>query len=200
MIPLMKPWAAISYDTNTYRDLTWFARGLYASISRITPEDFLQNPSPDYRYINLVTADMALRQDISQTLNNLELDRFSYVHPTSTVCQDVSEFGILVYPNCSIYHNVDLDQDIIIHANSAIGHNAHIGEGTYISGGVIIGGSAHIGNYNWLGLSVTVYDKVRIADHVKLAARSVAKNDITESGTYGTVFTTKKLFQQYNSK
>jgi UDP-perosamine 4-acetyltransferase len=192
----MKPLAAISHDTSTYHDLTWFARELDISISQITPEDFLKNPSSDYLYINLVTIDMALRQNINQTLNNLELDRFSYVHPTSTVCQDVSDLGILMYPNCAIYPNVDLGQDIIIHSNTSIGHNACIGKGTFFSGGVTIGGNAHIGNFNWFGLSVTVYDKVRIADHVKLGARSVVKDNISESGTYGTVFTTKKLFQK----
>jgi acetyltransferase-like isoleucine patch superfamily enzyme len=185
--------AAISFDTSTFKDLQYFLSLESLTLDRIDPDNLFQIKNSQSCFINLVTVDMKLRQRINLELDTLQSDRFSYVHPSSVVCQDLTNLGIFVYPNSTVYPRTMLDKDIIIHSGCAIAHNVHIKQGTFISGGVTIGGNSHIGAYNWIGISVSVFDKVSIVDHVILGAKSVIKHDITAPGTYGTVFTTKKV-------
>lgn len=187
------PLRAISYDTATFRDLKYFLKEEESiEIDNIEPEEFFSTLDNQYQYINLISNDTKLRAEISEHLDRHNLVRFTYIHPSASVSSTVG-LGVLIYPNVTVYPNVVINNDIIIHANSAVGHQANIGQGTYISGGCMIGGSTNIGNYCYIGLSVTLYDKISIQDFINVAAGAIIKNNLLESGTYASVVLNKKI-------
>lgn len=189
-----KPCVAISYESATYNDLRFFLKTEHnVDLLRITPEDFFQSSNTDCQYINLISNNMMLREKITNLIDSQQLSRFSFIHPKASVSSEILPAGIFVYPNCTIYTGVELKNDIIVHAHSLIAHNIVVSTGTYFSGGVVVGGSTQIGQFCWIGLNVTIYDKLTITDHVTIAARAVIKHDLIEPATYGTVFLTKKL-------
>ena len=185
---------AVSYDGETFADLKYFLAKESLCIHRISPEDFFQESfKQDTYFINLVSSCMKLRKKVSIHLDANQLSRFNYIHPSSVVCPELYNQGIVVYPNCSIYPTAKLGNDIIIHAGTGIAHNTKIGKGTYISGGVVLGGSTSIGDFCYIGIGTLLRDKIKIADEVHLSMNSVVKHDILESGVYGNPSLIKKI-------
>lgn len=188
-----KPLVALSYNTLTFKDLQYWLKTFYnIELSRLDPSD-LQSLSNSNQYINLVTKDISLREKITNSLNDLHLDRFSFIHPTASIDVDLVNAGALIYPNVSVYPNSDIGKDVIIHANSLIAHGVSIGIGTYLSGGVVIGGSSKIGNFCFIGLSSSILDRVQLVSHVVLGANSKVKKNILVSGTYACPTLLKKI-------
>lgn len=188
-----KPLAAISYNTATFRDLEYWLKTLYQTeLLRIDPFD-LEYLSDSNQYINLVTKDFSLREKITKKLDNECLDRFSFIHPKASIDIDLSDAGVLIYPNVTIYPNSIVGKDVVIHANSLIAHYASIGNGSYLSGGVVIGGTSTIGSFCFIGLSSSISDNVQIVSHVVLGANSKVKKNILVSGTYACPILLKKI-------
>ena len=188
-----KPCAVISYDTVTCNDLTYYMSKENVNLIRISPEDFLQTPTDEYQYINLVINDMKLRETITDKLDNNNLDRFSFVHPSAAVDVDVGPTGLLIYPHVVVYPNVKINNDIIIHANTLIAHFSELGKGTYVSGSVTIGGNTKIGNYCSIGISATIVDKLTISPYVRIGPATLIRKNIISPGTYASPKTVKKL-------
>jgi UDP-3-O-[3-hydroxymyristoyl] glucosamine N-acyltransferase len=163
------------------------------NLIRISPEDFLQTPTDEYQYINLVINDMKLRETITDKLDNNNLDRFSFVHPSAAVDVDVGPTGLLIYPHVVVYPNVKINNDIIIHANTLIAHFSELGKGTYVSGSVTIGGNTKIGNYCSIGISATIVDKLTISPYVRIGPATLIRKNIISPGTYASPKTVKKL-------
>ena len=200
---ITKPCVAISYDSATYHDLkTYLKHDHNVDLLRFTPEDFFRLPfsffqdhNTSYQYINLISQDFELREKICQHLDKCQTERFSYVHPSSTVVGATVGQGVFVYPNCVLYPRAVVENDVVIHSQTAIAHQSVVGHGTYISGKVVVAGGTTIGAYCQLGLDATVFDKITIADHVIVGACSIVKKNILQSGTWATVFNkrTQKL-------
>lgn len=199
-----KPCVAISYDSATYHDLkTYLKHDCNIDLMKFTPEEFFRLPvsffhdpsTRGYQYINLISQDFELREKICRHLDTNQADRFSYVHPSSTVVGATVGQGVFVYPNCVIYPSANVGNDVVIHGQTLIAHQAVIGQGTYISGKVVVAGGTSIGAYCQLGLDATVFDKITIVDHVLIGACSIVKKSILQSGTWATVFNkrTQKL-------
>jgi len=188
-----KPCAVISYDTVTCNDLTYYMSMESVNLIRVGPEDFIQNPTNEYQYINLVVNDMKLREVITNKLDNNNLDRFSFVHHRANVDVDVGLTGILIYPHVTVYPNVKINNDVIIHANTLIAHFSELGKGTYVSASVTIGGGTKIGNYCSIGMSATIVDKLTISSYVKIGPATLVRKNIISSGTYASPGIVKKL-------
>ena len=188
-----KPCAIISYDTVTCTDLTYYMLEENVNLIRISPEDFIQNPTNEYQYINLVVNDMKLREVITNKLDSNGLDRFSFVHPKSNVDVNIGPTGILIYPHVIVYPNVKINNDVIIHANTLIAHFSELGQGTYVSGSVTIGGNTKIGNYCSIGISATIIDKLTISSYVKIGPATLIRKNIISRGTYASPKIVKKL-------
>lgn len=187
------PLAAISYDSSTFDDLKFYVKHYHGfDLQRIDPESFLQNPNRELAYINLVSQDWSLRQQISGVLDN-DLERFSFVHPDSESPGTVVGLGVFIYPKVSLYPSAVIGNDVIIHSLSAVPHKTTIGNGTYISGKVVIGGKTNIGNWCYIGLDSTIFDCISIVDQVTVGACSVIKKSITKSGTWSTSYKKKLL-------
>ena len=188
-----KPCAVISYDSVTSQDLRFYLKKENIELMRIDPMEFLQNPTDEYQYINLVVNDMDLREAITNELDKNNLDRFSFVHPSAVVDVNIGPTGTVIYPNVTVYPNAKIDNDVIIHANTLIAHTCEIGKGTYVSGSVTIGGGTKIGDYCSIGISTTMVDKLRISSHVKIGPSTLIRKNIINPGTYASPKIIKKL-------
>jgi len=188
-----KPCAVISYDTITYNDLTYYMSKESVDLIRIPPQDFIQNPTNEYQYINLVINDMKLRELITNKLDSNDLDRFSFVHHSASVDVDIGPAGILIYPHVTVYPNAKIGNDVIIHANTGIAHFSELGKGTYVSGNVSVGGNTKIGNYCSIGMSATLVDKLAISSYVKIGPATLIRKKVIYPGVYATPTIVKKL-------
>lgn len=186
-----KSTTAISFETACFSDLEYCINQEGVELKRIDPLEFLNSP-PDHntQYINLVIKDLDLRKQITEYLDQHNLDRFTFVHPLSTIWTNISsENGIYVGPFINIQTKVILEKDIFIHGLTGIGHKGVIGTGTIICGHTLIGGVAKIGKYCLLNIRTTIYDYVTIPDNTVIGAGSIVRKSIAESGVYATVKT-----------
>jgi UDP-3-O-[3-hydroxymyristoyl] glucosamine N-acyltransferase len=171
----------ISYDTTWCKDLRTFIGE--ENIDRVDPNDFLVNYDPGASYLNLVQKDMHERNAICNLMDQRNLERFSYIHPTATVYGQIGS-GCFIYPQTVICPDVVVDKDVLIHASSFLGNSVKIGRGTTMSASISIGGSTVLGEYCRLGIGVTIYDKIKICDWVYVGGGTVVRKNIEEPGTY----------------
>lgn len=178
---------AVSYESNTFRDLQFFLAESKVCLQRIDPESFLsgQRMIGACNYINLLTKDMDGRQQICEIFDTDNLDRFSFVHDTSTISGARIGLGSFVYPLVSIYPNARTGPDVVIHSQSLLAHAVEVGQGSIFSGAVTVGGSTKIGDYCVFGLAATVYDRIHITSHCHFGARTVIRKNLDVSGKYG---------------
>jgi UDP-3-O-[3-hydroxymyristoyl] glucosamine N-acyltransferase len=185
---------AISYDSATLDDLKILLSQEGRVLQHITPEEFLKIPAPSGCYVNLITIDMALKKQVTQHLDNINAQRFSFIHPSA----DVAELnsigpGVVIGPFVSIYRNAKITKDLVIQAQTVVGHKAVLKTGSYIGPGVIVGGTSEIGEFCYIGMSTTIVDKIKITDFVKTGAAAVIRKDITDPEVYITINNTVKL-------
>lgn len=184
-----KPLAAVSYDTQTYGQLKRFIKlESQTDLIRIDPNKFLINPSPDYQYINLVVKDFEQRKQISETLDQHNLDRFSYIGEDSIASRfHVDEItigkGCMLFPGVWIYTG-SIGNDVIMHALVKMAENVHVGNGCFFSGSITIAGGCTIGDWCFLGNNLFFIDGVQVCDNVKLLPGTNLRKNITQPGTY----------------
>lgn len=176
---------AVTFDSVNFQDLTWMLAQENLKIDRVDPF-LLLDQEPDFTktYVNLVVRDMDLREQISKKMDQFGLSRFSFVHFSSTVMSPQLGKGTIIYPNLSMATNCVIGDDVIIHGQSGIGHNTKIGNGTLINGLCMINGGVTIGNFCHICSHVIIYDQIKICDHVTVAANSLIRKPIRESGVY----------------
>ncbi len=177
---------AVSFDTATYHDLQCFVNEYQGyTLTRIDPQEFLTTKqSVDVSYINLVVKDFKLRKQVTQQLDDNNLDRFSLVHDQCYATSADIALGCMIYPLVSIYSKVTLQRDVIVHSLTAIAHQCQIGTGTFISGGITIAGNTSIGEFTQIGMDATIYDQVNIPADSVIGASTVVRKNILTSGTY----------------
>lgn len=176
------PYCAISYDSATFADLSYYMGEVGLTLQRCQPDDFLASvPNKKLQYINLVTV-FPLRRQISEYLDHQSLNRFSffagYIPETHH-----KPSGVFTYPGVSIYPSAQIGNDVLIHGNSGIAHQTKIGQGCFVSGHVVVCGSTRVGDYCWLGVGTTIVDNITIADGTTTVTRSLVINDIHEPNT-----------------
>lgn len=184
-----KPLAAISYDTQTYGQLKKFiAAESQIELVRIDPNNFLTNPDSKYQYINLVVKDFEQRKQVSFTLDQHNLDRFTYIGESSLSSQfhvaniDVGK-GCMLFPSVWVYSG-KIGNDVIIHTSVKMAENVQIGNGCFFSGSITLAGNCKVGNWCYLGNNLFCIDHVEICDNVKLLPGTNLRKNITKSGTY----------------
>lgn len=191
-----KPLAAISYDTQTYGQLRKFILAdENIDLSRVDPNDFLKNPSPDFQYINLVVKDFDQRKKVSAALDQHNLDRFTYIGEDSTASRfrannvTVGQ-GCMMFPGVWIYSGT-IGNDVIMHSLVKMAENVQIGNGCFFSGSITIAGNCKIGNWCFLGNNLFFIDHVSVCDNVKLLPGTNLRKSISEPGTYYNPYTYK---------
>jgi hypothetical protein len=199
-----KPLAVVSYDTATFSMLTAFmSTESTESVTRIAPEDFLNSPSDQYQYINIVVKDFDLRKQISKTLDQHNLDRWSFIVEDPALLNQIVANknkklsvgqGCLIYPGVWAYSGI-IGNDVVIHSMVKLAENVVIGNGCYLSGSITIAGNCNIGDWCYLGNNIFVIDHVTICSDTKLLPGMGVRKSIKQPGTYynPNVFEIKKL-------
>ena len=194
-----KPLAVISYETQTLFFLrTFLSQESDETVTRIDPEKFLLDPSDQYQYINLVVKDFDLRKRISQTLDQHQLGRWTFIGEDAKEIRHTTEKnehlsigdGCFIYPAVWVYSGA-IGNDVIIHGMVRIAENVKIGNGTFISGSVTIAGSCNIGSWCFIGNNIFFIDSVDICDDVKLLPGTNIRKSITSPGVYYNPYTYK---------
>ena len=177
---------AISFDTAIFNDLKHYLKSDEIELKIIEPPEFLNitESSSDTTFINLVTKDFGLREQISEHMTKLKCDRFNFIHNTACVDGATIGSGCFVYPNVTVYPNATIEEDVIIQANSRISHNVKIQSGVFVGGLVNISGSSTIGKFVKLYPSCNITDKTSVTDYVTIGTGTTLRKNITESGTY----------------
>lgn len=187
-----KPLCAISYDTKTFIILNNFIKEeTGVELHRIDPKEFIAAPTNDYQYINLVIKDFEERKQVSNILDTLNLDRFTYIntdfarHTKLNVALNSISIGLgcMLYPGVWLYSG-KIGQDVIMHSWTKLAENVEIGDGCFLSGDVTIAGDCKIGNFCYIGTDVLFFDHVNIPDNTKLLPGLIVRKTIKESGTY----------------
>ena len=185
LIANRKPLVAISFDTVTYRDLKlWLEKFHGTELLRVEPNQQHLQFSPEYQYINLVIKDFVLRQEITEFLDREKLDRFSFVHPMTSVDIEIDPIGVMVGPLVAIYSNCKVGSDMIVQTLSVLGHDTCIGKGSYISPNVVVAGTARIGEYCFIGFGSGIFENITIASNVVLGAHALVRHSIDSPGVY----------------
>jgi carbonic anhydrase/acetyltransferase-like protein (isoleucine patch superfamily) len=179
-----KQYYAISYDTQTFNSIQSFMSKENIELFRISPEDFIQLRSSDNQYLNLVILDLNLRKQITELLDNANLDRFSYIHPSIDITNVSIDAGVVAFPNSTFYQNLRICKDVLVHSHSLISYNTEIGKGTVISPSVSIAGSVTVGNFCFLGISSTIIDHITIQNNIFISAGAVVTTNLLEPGKY----------------
>jgi hypothetical protein len=199
-----KPLAVVSYDTLTFSMLKAFlATESNEPVARVSPEDFLNSPSDQYQYINLVVKDFDLRKQISYTLDQHQLKRWTFIVEDPALLNQVVASknknlsigqGCLIYPGVWAYSG-SIGNDVVIHSMVKLAENVSIGNGCYLSGSITIAGNCKIDDWCYLGNNVFVIDHVNICSDVRLLPGMGIRKNINNSGTYynPNVFEIKKL-------
>lgn len=180
---------AISYDTQTYGQLRKFIQADEdIDLARVDPNIFLQNPDPAYQYINLVVKDFDQRKQVSMSLDQCNLDRFTYIGKDSIAGRfRVSNItvgkGCMVFPGVWAY-SAKTGNDVIIHSSVMLAENVTIGNGSFLSGSVTLAGGCSVGDWCFLGNNLFFIDGVQVCDNVKLLPGTNLRKSITQPGTY----------------
>jgi carbonic anhydrase/acetyltransferase-like protein (isoleucine patch superfamily) len=186
-----KSLAVISYETATFFALTKFlAIETTESLTRISPEDFLNSASNQYQYINLVVKDFDLRKKISETLDQHNLERWTLVVEDPAVFSKVAANknlsigqGCLIYPGVWVYSGT-IGKDVIIHGMVKLAENISVGNGCFFSGSITIAGGCAIGDWCFLGNNLFFIDGIQVCDNVRLLPGTNLRKNITRPGTY----------------
>jgi acyl-[acyl carrier protein]--UDP-N-acetylglucosamine O-acyltransferase len=181
-------YAAISFDTVTFNDLSCFMAELDVKLIRLDPEEFLLTTTadPELSVINLVIQDKNLRELVSNHIDLIQQSRFSYSHPSNVLMSKLGP-GVFLYPFVVVSADATIDTDVIFQGFNAIAHKVVIGKGTILSIRASVCGSSTVGNFCHLYTETVVYDNVSIVDNVKISANSKVRKNICESGTYASV-------------
>ena len=189
------PCVAISYDSATFNDLQVFLLHFHnIKLDRVEPDVLFNQPSHHCKYINLVVRDLDARKIINQFLDNQQLQRFTFIHPTSVVDGAVIGKGVIIYPLTMIYPGAIIGDDVIINCTSTCGHNSKVSTGTFTSSRIMIAGSVTVGEYCRLGTCTIIHDNITICNNVQTGAGAIVRNSITEPGTYITKNNLERLY------
>ena len=156
------------------------------NVEVLHPDELLSGQYPDdCEFLISVTRDKSLRELLIDYLDQNNLPRGTYIHPTALVDQNaVISPGSFVGPFVSVFNQATVGKDCILAPYSMLSHSSTIGQGSIIHPGVIIAGSTNIGKYCLLGIRSTVIDKLEICDNVVIGAGSLVTKNITAPGNY----------------
>ena len=151
-----------------------------------SPDDFLAgNVNETSQYMVCVTRDLDLRYQIIDFLDNNNLKRGTFVHPSCWIDPTAKiGAGSFVSPFCTVACDAELHKDVIVGPYTMVSHRAQIGQGTLIHTGALIAGSTTIGKRCTINIRAAIIDKVDICDGVTVGAGSLITKNIDTPGNY----------------
>jgi NDP-sugar pyrophosphorylase family protein len=152
----------------------------------ILPEDFISlSNKENYQYIIAFWLDIKLRKNISDLLDNLNLDCVTYINDSSyTFTNSKIGRGSFVAFDGLISWNCDIGNHCYFGTKSGIGHDVVMGKNCIVSPGVLIGGRTVIGNNCMFMFKSSVLNKLIITDNVTLGSFSNFTKNVDKPGNY----------------
>lgn len=80
-------------------------------------------------------------------------------------------------------HSV-IEDNVVVMGNTVFGHNNIIHKNSYFSGGVYMAGFTSVGERCFVGISVTISDKIKICDDVWIGLGMIVYRNILKPGKY----------------
>jgi UDP-3-O-[3-hydroxymyristoyl] glucosamine N-acyltransferase len=104
------------------------------------------------------------------------------------VVGDDVEVGACTTIDCGAIDDTVIGNGVRLDNQIQIGHNVHVGEHTAMAAGVAVAGSARIGKRCMLAGMVGVAGHISICDDVVVNGKGMVTKNITEPGTYASMF------------
>lgn len=183
----MKPIVLLGFEQSTVTNtIANTIRQLDKNVTIENPTQFLQHGGTStVEYIVTVSLDLDLRQQVIEKLDQDQLARATFVHPTAVI-DDTAEIlsGTWIGPFSSLFYQSKVGKDCIVAPYGMVGHRSQIGDSCLMHPGAMIAGSTKIGNQCILGLRSTVIDKINICNNVYIGAGSMITKSINEPGKF----------------
>lgn len=126
-----------------------------------------------------------VRETISNSLSNQNLNIITLIHPASVIGSDVLiGDGSIVMAGAVINPGARIGNSVIVNTSASVDHDNQIGDYSHISVGAHIAGSVIIGKHCWIGAGSTVINNLSICDHCYLGAGSLTIRNLTKPGLY----------------
>jgi UDP-3-O-[3-hydroxymyristoyl] glucosamine N-acyltransferase len=150
------------------------------------PEDLLAGKiDPGSEYIISVTRDLDLRRRLIEILDQQELKRARFIHPTCWIDPTATIGpGTFIGPFCTVAYNTSIGRDCLLPPYCLIGHGSTIGDDCLFDPGVTIAGSCIIQNRCKFNLRSSVIDKILISTGAEIGAGSMVTKNIDTPGMY----------------
>ena len=152
----------------------------------LTPESYFnQQYDPTQKFLIAVTREMEFRKKIITTLDERQLKRDTYIHPTAVIHPSAKiGAGTIICQFSTALWNTTIDQDCFMAPYTMVAHGSFVGQGSFLQPGTIIAGSTKVGKYCTFGLRSNVIDHLTICDNVIVGATGLITKDITQPGVY----------------
>ncbi len=125
------------------------------------------------------------RAKIFNKAKKLGYELLSYVHPTSTIGEDVKiGENCLVLENNVIQPFVSIGDDVIIWSNNVISHNVIIKDHCFIIHQVVISGYVTIESYCIIAANSTIRNRITIARECIIGMGTLIMKNTVEKGVY----------------
>jgi UDP-3-O-[3-hydroxymyristoyl] glucosamine N-acyltransferase len=191
LIANSKPIYLIGYQNGTLvqESMHFIQQEFLGDIFVITPEKFVGLPNKQqYQYGVAFTLDQALRQQIIDIVDGLNLDCIRYVHDT-VVCYDnnieqVIGRGTFVAPFSSILLNSRIGNHCIIETYCLVSHYVELGNNVQLHSGVMIAGRTKVGNNSVFNFRSTAINALTLCDGIEVGAASTMTKDTAKPGRY----------------
>lgn len=116
-------------------------------------------------------------EDIGIKLTTL-IDKTSIVSPTAVI-----EEGTIICEYSTIHSNAEIGRGVLIQSFCDIGHDIRIGDFSVVSAGFSPGGGSKFGNRVFIGMNVSVKEKISVGDGAIIGMGSAVFKDVPENST-----------------
>jgi sugar O-acyltransferase (sialic acid O-acetyltransferase NeuD family) len=122
------------------------------------------------------------KQAIYNSIKELNLKYYSFIHPTSQVSTSAKlSDGCFLYPFTVIANNAKIGSHCIINSYSAIGHDSTLGNFSTLSAHVDITGNVNVGEVCFFGSGSRTLPNINIADDSRVGAGNVVLRNTSKS-------------------
>ncbi len=133
-----------------------------------------------------------VREKITEQITSQSGKIATLIHPNATVCDDaVIGEGTLVAGGAVINPNVKIGKGVIINTLSSVDHDSTVGDYTHIAVGAHLCGTVNVGKSVFVGAGAVIINNTNVCSDVTIGAAAAVVKDITVSGTYVGVPSTK---------
>ena len=152
----------------------------------VSPADFFAiTDHSNNCYLNTVTRDRVLRNEISNYLDSRLLPLHTFIHPTAYVCSTATiSAGVFIGPFAGVFMHAIINAHVILAPYTQCSHYSVINKNSELFPRAAIAGHSIIGENCLIGMNSTITDHVIVCDNVFIGANSAVSKNITTPGKY----------------